>query len=443
MKIPLAITSLILAGVAALSWWQQAAVGGLREEQAALRAEAVALGLSVDEAADGQTSQPRRASRQRQERVPQDVNAVADDVVQLLRDIKEGKLETSGKSGVERISEIFERLYQLDPAQVRGLLDEFRNSPELDAEARRNVIGFAILTLAESHPEAAVALFGEAHDLLVTEGNSDGRRDVLKKLLGSWAAKDPLAALDWVKKNESLDPDLRDPKATCALIAGAAQKDPALAFQLAAGLDGKEREAATVEIVKTARTPDAQREMLTLLRGMAGATGADRDEAMARTYANGFGVLVKGVAEQGYDAAQRWLTSVKLEPDECGMLADKVASNNPGGDSGKWLEWMGANLPPDQLGGRIVPLMNRWTDEDFRAAGGWLATTPDGPVKNTAVVQYATRIAHYDPATAARWAETLPSNREREFLLRKVYEEWKPRDASAAAAFAAKHGIAP
>ena len=119
MKIPLAITSLILAGVAALSWWQQAAVAGLREEQAALRAEAVALGLSVDEAADGQTSQPRRASRQRQERVPQDVNAVAADVVQLLRDIKEGKLETSGKSAVERISEIFERLYQLDAAQVR------------------------------------------------------------------------------------------------------------------------------------------------------------------------------------------------------------------------------------------------------------------------------------------------------------------------------------
>jgi hypothetical protein len=443
MKASLAITALILAGVAALSWWQQTAVGGLREEQAALRAEAGALGLSVAEAADGPASHPQRANRQRVERVPQDVNAVAADVVQLLRDIKEGKLETSGKSGVERISEIFERLYQLDPAQVRGLLDEFRNSPELDNEARRNVIGFAILTLAESHPEAAVALFGEAQDLLVTEGNSDGRRDVLRKLLGSWAAKDPLAALDWVKKNESQDPDLRDPKATRALIAGAAQKDPALAFQLAAGLDGNEREAATAEIVKTARTPDAQREMLTLLRGMAGATGAERDEAMAKTYANAFGVLAKGVAEQGYDAAQRWLTSAKLDPDECGMLADKVASNKPGGDTGKWLEWMGANLPPDKVGGRIVPLMNWWTDEDYRAAGGWLAITPDGPVKNTAVVQYATRVAHYDPATAAKWVETLPPNHQRESLLREVYEEWNARDASAAAAFAAKHGIKP
>jgi hypothetical protein len=443
MKIPLAITALILAGVAALSWWQQAAVGGLREEQAVLRAEAVALGISVDDAADGQTRHPRRASRQRQERVPQDVNAVAADVVQLLRDIKEGKLEGAGKSGVERISEIFERLYQLDPAQVRGLLDEFRNSPELDADARRNVIGFAILTLAESHPEAAVALFGEAQDLLVTEGNSDGRRDVLRKLLGSWAAKDPLAALDWLKKNEAQDPDLRDLKTTRALIAGAAQKDPALAFQLAAGLDGNERESAAEEIVRTARTPDAQREMLTLLRGMAGATGAERDEAMARTYANAFGMLAKGVAEQGYDAAQRWLTSAKLDPDECGMLADKVASNKPGGDTGKWLEWMGANLLPDKVGGRIVPLMERWTIEDYGAAGGWLATTPDGPVKNTAVANYAAKVAHYDPATAARWAETLPSNNDRSFLLRKVYEEWHARDASAAAAFAAKHGIKP
>lgn len=442
MKISLGITALILAGFATFGWRQQAAVGVLREEQAVLQAEAVALGLAVDETASGQASHPRRASRQRLERVPQDVNAVAADVVQLLRDIKEGKLETSGKSGVERISEIFERLYQLDTAQVRVLLDEFRNSPELDDDARRSVVGFAILTLAESHPEAAVALFGEAQDLLVAGGHSDGRRDVLQKLMGSWAAKDPLAALDWVRKNESIDPDLSDPKTSRALIAGAAQKNPALAFQWAAGLENKEREAATVDIVKTARTPEAQREMLTLLRGMAGATAAERDEAMARTYTNAFRVLAKGIAEQGYDSAQQWLASAKLEPNECVNLADMVASNKPTNDTGKWLEWMGATLPPDQLGGRIVPLMTRWTDEDYRSAGGWLAATPDSAVRNTAVVEYSTRVAHYDPASAAKWAETLPSNSSRAPLLRKIYDEWNARDASAAAAFAAQHGIA-
>ena len=439
MKISLTITAVILTGFAAFGWRQQAAVAALRDEQAALRAEAVALGLSGDEAAGRQPSHQRRSSHQRQEQAPADVNALTADVVQLLRDIKEGNLDDRG---VERISDIFERIYQLDAAQIRLLMDEFRNSAEIDDEARRNVIGFAILTLAEKHPEAAVALFGEAQDLLGSEGDSGQRRDVLRKLVGSWAAKDPLAALDWVKKNEALDPDLRDPKTTCALIAGAAHKNPALAFEWAAGLKGEELQEATMEIVKTARTPDAQREMLALLRGMAGATAAERDEAMAETYKIGFNQIVKGMSEQGYEATQQWLKSAALDPIDAGRLANQIASNKPTKDTGKWLEWMGANLPSDALNERITPLMTRWTDEDYRAAGDWLSTTPDGPVKQTSVTNYALRVAHYDPASAAEWAESLPSDKIRDVVFQNIYFEWKARDAAAADAFAAKHGLA-
>jgi hypothetical protein len=443
MKTSLAITGLLLAGFAIMGWRQQAGFAGLREEQAALQVEAVALGLTLDDVADGEAPRPRRACRQRPERPPEDVNAVADAVVQLLRDIKEGKLEQSGQSGVARISEVFERLYQLDAAQVAVLLDEFRNSAELDDDARRNVIGFAILTLADTHPEAAVAVFAGAQDLLVTKDNSDGRRDVLRNLLGSWSAKDPLAALDWLQKNEPLDPDLRDPKATRALIAGAAQKDPALAFQLAGELEGREQALAAVEIVKTARTPAAQREMLTLLRDMAGTAEAEGEPAAAETYREVFGVLAKGMADQGYAATQAWLAAAKLDPAECGMLADKIASNKPTADTGTWLEWMGANLPPEKLTERISPLMTRWTDEDYAAAGAWLGTTPEGPVKDSAVADYASRVAHYDPASAAQWATTLPAGSRREAVLRTIHGEWQSRDPAAAAAFAAKHGIKP
>jgi hypothetical protein len=305
------------------------------------------------------------------------------------------------------------------------------------------VIGFAILTLAETHPEAAIAVFGEAQDLLTSDGNGNSRRDVLQKLLGSWAAKDPLAALDWMRKNDALDPDLRDPQTTRALIAGAARKDPDLAFQLAGELEGAEKSLATMEIAKAARTPEAQREMFSLLRGIADATGLERLYFTGGTYSSAYGVLAQGMIEQGYAATQTWLASTKLDPDECAILANTLASNKPTDDTGRWLEWMGGNLPPDKLVEKTSSLMGRWTSEDYRAAGDWLAATPEGAVKRTAAASYAGTVARYDPATAARWAETLPADDTRDALLRKIHNEWQNQDADAAAAFAAKHGIQP
>jgi hypothetical protein len=58
------------------------------------------------------------------------------------------------------------------------------------------------------------------------------------------------------------------------------------------------------------------------------------------------------------------------------------------------------------------------------------------------VTNYALRVAHYDPASAAQWAESLPSDKIRDVVFQNIYVEWKARDAAAADAFAAKHGLA-
>jgi len=440
MKRSLAITALIVAIFAALGWRQQTSLSQLRDEQVALRSEAVALGIPVDAQPDKTTTPSLRASRPHPERAPADVKAVAGEVTLLLADIKAGKLDQSGKSGVERISEIVEQLYQLDAGQVRALLDEFRNSPELDDEGRRNVIGFAILTLADTHPEAAILVFSESPDLLTTK-DGGGRREVLQKLLGSWAAKDPLAALDWMRENESKDPDLLDPRTTRGLIAGAAQKDPALAFELAMDLDGNDRTLAAVEIVKTAGTPEAQREMFSMLRKLSDAAGADRARFMEQTYTPAFAALAKRMAEQGCEATRKWLDDADPSPAECEVLATTLGSNKPPADSGNWLEWMGRKLPPANRDLTISPRRTRGTTGDYRAAGSWLAATPDSAVKRAAVADYAKTVAHYDPATAAQWAETLPAGGNREALLQRIHEEWNRRDPAAAASFADKHGI--
>jgi hypothetical protein len=89
----------------------------------------------------------------------------------------------------------------------------------------------------------------------------------------------------------------------------------------------------------------------------------------------------------------------------------------------------------------IRVLIQRWTTEDYQAAGKWLATTPESPAKNTAVSSYAQTIANYEPQTAAQWALTLPPGENRDNTLKRIYSYWPKDDPGGAAAFAKKHSI--
>ena len=433
MKISLAFAALIVAGFVALGWPQQAAVNRLRDEHAALAAEAAALGLATDAAA-GQTRR-RSAARVHLDREAE-AKTLATDLIKLNKEIKANTSDGPDANTLERTSGILDRLYRLDAGQVRIVLAELRNSTEIDDDFRRNVIRFAITSLADSHPESAVAIFAEAQDLLKEQGYA--ARDVIGKVLGAWAAKDPMAALAWIRKNRTVYPEwLAEDDTKRDLIAGAARHDPKAAFQLIAELDMKDKSLATMQVVRTATTPDAQCAMLTCLRELANRPGGSQDLAAA------YGALAGRMAEQSYDTTAAWLAAAKPSPAECESIARFVSYDKTQADSGKWLEWMGRNLPPDKLNDRIAPLMSDWTNEDHRAAGDWLATTPDSAAKRAAVASYAITVSPYEPAVAAEWAESLPVDSKREELLQQIHHDWLQRDPAAAAAFAKKHGIEP
>ncbi len=440
MKISLALTALILAVFAAVGWQRQAAVKRLREEQQTLTAEASALGLPVDEATAAGQTRRRGVARPHVDR-ELEAKSFAKDLIAFVKDIKENHRNTPDDNLLGQISALLDRMHQLDAGQVRILLDELRKSPDIDDEGRRNVISFAIVSLADSHPETALVIVSEAQDLLAAD-DGHAKRDVMAKVLGSWAAKDPLAALEWVKNNGARHPEADTNESKRALIAGTAQKDPKLAFQLIADLDVKDQAGTAAQIVKTARTPDDQREMLACLRGFAG-TADLGSELGAGNLLTAFQALGVRMAAQGYDATSAWLTTAKPSTGECELIALGLNYATTEADSGKWLEWMGRNLPPDQTAGKVARLITEWTTQDYQAAGEWLASTPAGAVKNAAVASYAKTVAHYEPATAAQWAETLPNDPTREPLLRQIRDEWNRVDPAAAAAFATKHGISP
>lgn len=431
MKISLAFAALIVAGFVALGWPQQVAVNRLRDEHTALAAEATVLGLASENAAAGQTRR-RSAARVHVDREAE-AKTLAADLVKLNKEMLGNTRVGPDANALERTSGILDRLYRLDAGQVRIVLAELRNSTGIGDEFRCNVIRFAITSLADSHPESAVAIFAEAQDVLKDQGYA--ARDVIGKVLGSWAAKDPMAALKWLRENGTRYPEwLSDDDTKSDLIAGAARHDPKTAFQLITEL---EMPMATMQVVRTATTPDAQRAMLTCLRELANSPGGSLGLAAA------YSALADRMAEQGYDATNAWLAAAKPSPEECVNVASSLEYRKTKADSGKWLEWMGQNLPPEKLNNSIIPLMTDWTNQDHRAAGDWLATTPDGPTKRAAVARYAEIVAPYEPATAAQWAETLPAASKREELLQQIHHAWLQGDPAAAAAFAKKHGIKP
>lgn len=113
-------------------------------------------------------------------------------------------------------------------------------------------------------------------------------------------------------------------------------------------------------------------------------------------------------------------------------------------ETGQWVEWVGQTLPAGQADPNIKNMVRQWTQDDYQAAGSWLATSPEGPAKNTAVRSYAETVSDYDPETAAQWAMTLPPGKDRETTLKAIYDNWPKKDPTAeaaAAAFAKEHGI--
>lgn len=425
MKPSIAITALILAAFAAAGWWQRGAVYQLREEHQRLVSQAAALGLETGDDAPSSKSRHRGSDRPRIDREAEAKTYAAD----LIRFVKEmgddpGEPDTATQ---EAMIAIIERMYRLDPGQIRTLLDGLRQASDLPDDALQEIIAFAIESLAESHPESAILLLPEA-------GDPESRNDMIKTILGNWAGKDPLAALDWLRTNNAGGIGFAPEEIKIALVTGCARNNPKLAFQWITDLQISSTSSAVPKIVESARTPEAQHAMFSALRELSSTPSANLS-SMA------FGILTHAMAEQGYDTTHAWLSTVNLTPEEAINLTYGLRAETTQTDSGKWIEWMGDHVPSDQLKDRAQRLMNDWTRLDYRAAGDWLATTPESAVKRLAIASYAKTVAPYEPAIAGQWAETLPADSESADLMFSIFHNWHQIDPAGAAAFARRHGV--
>lgn len=436
MKLPVALTVIILA---AGSFWgvrEGGALTTLREEHRKVVHEAAMLGVSTDLS---KPFTPTKATKRQREDSTRKAKDFAETLVAFAKEMKE--MEKSGKQPDEamqkRIMEMVDGMLSLNGEELKILIAEMRSRTDLDDEMRKNMIGFSIMMLAQQHPQTALAIFTESSDMLEDNPMS---KHVLSSALTQWAKDQPLEAVEWIKKNSGKHKDLVTDDAKRAVIAGAAQKDFGLAFQLAAEIKMPPEDGSLLHtMARAATTPERQAEFLAAIRKQAAGLS---DKAASQTMLQyGVKALFSQVADGGYEKTMEWMKSANLAAKESADLVDGLSYHTTKADTGKWLDWISTqSASDDKPADATRNLVRNWTENDYKAAGEWLAKSPAGPLKETAVISYLETVAPYDPDVAAQWADTLTGDKKTD-AIRNIHEALKHKDKAAAEDFAKRHGL--
>jgi hypothetical protein len=437
MKFSIVSTLLILAigGSFGVIHHRQAAELIVRKHE--LSAQAVNLGISL--ASLGSGGENRLTKRQRDEH-QKHASTFSAELIAFAAEM-EGHEKGVGKPDAgfaKRTLEMVTLLVELDAAELKTFITNLRGDKSLSAEMRENFISFSILLIAEDHPATALTLFAESSDLL--DNNPMGKQ-VVATSLSNWTKQDPAAALAWLKKNAAQHPGVPDDDLKQSILIGAVEKDPKLAFKLMGEMQMDDPSATIQSLIQTCKTPQQRTAVLDALRDHLQSlpAGDERDSLLQESLET----MGRGLVYEKFDSVNAWLASAKLTPGENAQFAAGLSYFNTKEDTGRWIDWMGRNLPKDAVRENVDNLIGQWTQQDYLAAGKWLTAAPAGEAKNAAISTYAQTVAEYEPQTAVQWALTLPTGEARTSTLESIYQNWPKKDAAAAAEFARQYGINP
>lgn len=422
-RISLLVFLLILAA-AGLGWRDHQRLASLRATHGKLIAQAAARGISVDSA------QARASKRPREDRAA-DARLAAAGFIAYAKEMESVKWTPGFPDDVTelRMADQMDRMTALDGNQLKIVIDELVAAKDIADSTRANLIAFSVRRLAIDHPQAA---------LRILAGLSASFHRTTSAVLVEWARKDPAAALGWFRANSVTFPaDLTD-FVKPELIYQAA--DPKTAFQLLGefGMDPKD---FIPGIARKAVTPEERTAVLVTLREWLGTT-EDR-KVIEEVSGEAIRILAMGESNdpEGFDSSTRWIAGANFSRTELESITRGLEKTLKLDESGKWIEWLGQTLPADTARERIFHLVKHWSERNFKAAGAWLASTPDSPAKHAATCAYAETICSKDPAMAIQWALSVPEGEDRDRTLNELYNAWPKDDPAGAAAFANEHGI--
>lgn len=432
LKFSIAAAVLILAVGGALGLIHQQRLTTLHQEQRELAAKARQLGISTATSGDSPVTKRQRADR------TDKANALAKEFVTFGREIESHDQQgnEADEAFQKRGLEMQAKLMELDASQLKVLIAALRDDKSLSDQVRQNLVCYSISMIGQDHPAAALALFSESADLLT---DSPTGASVVYSTLANWAKKDPLAAREWMRNNAADHPDLANDDAKRSIIEGTAGNDPNLAFKLIGEMHIEDTSAAVQSLVEAGKTPGQRTAILDALRDHLATLpeGQERDDLLQESLET----MGRNLTNESFDSAQSWISQSKLNSTESAQFAAGLSYFNTKQDTGRWIDWMAQNLPKEAVANNVDNLIGQWTQEDYQAAGKWLAAAADGPAKQAAVSTYAGTVAEYEPQTAVQWALTLPAGEARQATFEAIYQNWPQGDAEAAAAFAKQYGV--
>ncbi|RYD20067.1 MAG: hypothetical protein EOP88_16540 [Verrucomicrobiaceae bacterium] len=435
-RLSLVSTCIILAIGGAAGLMLRGRVSDVRREHGELAARAVSLGLREASATDPDGTPVTKRARDGADAAR--ASAASTALIAFTREMEQWQKNGSKADDAfeKRSMEMMAKLMELDSVQLKQVVANLRDDPSLTDESRRSMIGFSILMLGEDHPAAALGLYVECADIL-----NDGvlGPHVITSTLSRWAKEDPRAALAWMRANGEAHPEVADDGAKTSIISGVAEIDPKEAFKLLQELQPEDPASAIQALVETGKSPEARTAILDALRTHAATLGddMDREDIVGEALED----MARNLTGETFDSVTKWVGSAKLNPEETVRFAGGLSYFNTKEDTGRWIDWMAKNLPTDEIPENVDNLIGQWTQQDYLAAGKWLAASTDGPAKNAAVSTYAETVAEYEPQTAVQWAMTLPEGKDRRNTLEAIYHNWPKSDAAAGEAFAKQHGI--
>lgn len=411
---------------------KQRRVAELVEEEAGLRARAESLGMRLD---SGDSGSGPRTKRQRED-AERRFQTVQSGLRSLMMELDAG---ADAEALQQRSADVMAQLLELDPTRLRAVVSELVRDSSLSEKSRRDLVSFAILSLADGDPGTAMSLFTDSSGLL-KDHPAGGH--LVSNALAKWAELDPTAALGWMRDHAKHHPGLVDDDTRRSLISGAAAKDPALAFRLMGEL-GLEHPAGAVNaiIMSGARDAESRTAVLNALREHL--KSIEDPTVREESAASALEVLAQTAEKESFESLRGWMDAASLSGEEKAQFASGLSWFNTRADTGKWVDWMAGNLEPSELVEPVRDLVGEWTQQDYQAAGKWLTGVPEGPAKAAAVESYAAAVAEYEPRVAEQWAMTLPPGPAREATLQAIRDNWSSADPEGARAFALQHALDP
>lgn len=438
MKVSLTLSVIILAVGLVSGFMHQEQLTLLRKDRERLATRAAELGVQIEFASSSDRTKPtkRRHNNRNYSALP---------VIEQLSDYRRA-MEELRKSGDDcgpvlqnQGFDLMERLMDLDPKEMIQVIDSLvAEKPQPGHEdSRLQMIELSIQMLAEDHPDVALSLFTNSRKLI---DELEHGETVIKTSLANWAQKDPAAALAWIRQNRESVPEIDRNEMISNTLAGAAKKDPKLAFKL---LSETETDKAYVVgvIAEAAQSPDDRTATLYAFRSyLTNVSDPHERDFMQKKVLGGF---VESLSKECFETATNWMAGQDFSAEERDELVRALPEMATIEQSGKWIQWMAGSIPPEKLGERVDQLIGAWAGEDCHEVAKWLGEQADGPAKTAAICAYAKTVAEQEPQSAVQWALTLPAGQEREDTLKRIYRNWPNKDAAAKAAFAAEHGIMP